>query len=316
MASKSRRLSRRARRRCRRRADRQGRGLRLRLLQARRDVRTHRRRRRAAPLRRHRHAGRAVRADDDHARSTRAPQSRDRRRAPSTRTCSSSRSARSSTPLRLPVWSKAGHEFYTEAGAFALRDVLAAFEGGRVVVGVTSTPFKCPPAPSECALMTHDSCWTRGLRDGSDVSLVMPLRRASPAITGGVGGELLGAFERARYRVACRTTGASRWTPTVRCAVLSDGSELPYDLFLGVPKHRAPDVVLASGMRRRRLDPGGPAHAADSFPDVYAVGRRHQRRHPKAGAYSPKARPGWWRPASSRPARRRPTPTTATGSAT
>ena len=41
-------------------------------------------------------------------------------------------------------------------GAFALRDVLANFEGGRVVVGVTSTPFKCPPAPSETALLMHD----------------------------------------------------------------------------------------------------------------------------------------------------------------
>ena len=47
------------------------------------------------------------------------------------------------------------------------RDVLAAFPGGRVVVGVTSTPFKCPPAPSETALLMHDFLTARGLRDGS-----------------------------------------------------------------------------------------------------------------------------------------------------
>src|SRR6476619_2373814 len=46
------------------------------------------------------------------------------------------------TPGLLAV----GHEFYTVPGAFALRDVLAYFGGGRVFVGVTSTPFKCPPA--------------------------------------------------------------------------------------------------------------------------------------------------------------------------
>ena len=46
---------------------------------------------------------------------------------------------------------EAGHEFYTVAGAFALATCLAEFDGGRVVVGVTSTPFKCPPAPSETA---------------------------------------------------------------------------------------------------------------------------------------------------------------------
>ena len=52
-----------------------------------------------------------------------------------------------------PGSSKAGHEFYTVEGAFAAREVLSNFEGGRVIVGVTSTPFKCPPAPSETALL-------------------------------------------------------------------------------------------------------------------------------------------------------------------
>src|SRR5262249_13348530 len=43
-----------------------------------------------------------------------------------------------------PGLAEDGHEFYTEAGAFATRDVLEQFGGGRVIVGVTSTPFKCP----------------------------------------------------------------------------------------------------------------------------------------------------------------------------
>ncbi|WP_207634388.1 hypothetical protein [Candidatus Frankia alpina] len=51
---------------------------------------------------------------------------------------------------------EAGHEFYPVAGAFATRGVLDRFGGGRVVVGVTSTPFKRPPAPSETALLVHD----------------------------------------------------------------------------------------------------------------------------------------------------------------
>src|SRR6267378_914393 len=68
-----------------------------------------------------------------------------------------------------------GYEFYTVEGAFALRDVLADFDGGRVIVGVTSTPFKCPPAPSETALLMDDYLAARGLRERSEISLVMPL---------------------------------------------------------------------------------------------------------------------------------------------
>jgi sulfide:quinone oxidoreductase len=48
--------------------------------------------------------------------------------------------------------------------------VLDRFGGGRVVVGVTSTPFKCPPAPSETALLMQDFLQARGLADASQVS--------------------------------------------------------------------------------------------------------------------------------------------------
>jgi len=59
-------------------------------------------------------------------------------------------------PAATPGLVESGHEFYTVPAAFALREVLARFDGGRVVVGVTSTPFKCPPAPSEAALLMHE----------------------------------------------------------------------------------------------------------------------------------------------------------------
>ena len=78
-------------------------------------------------------------------------------------------------PSATPGLVEAGHEFYTVPGAFALRETLAGFGGGRVVVGVTSTPFKCPPAPSETALLVHDFLVERGLREASEIALVMPL---------------------------------------------------------------------------------------------------------------------------------------------
>src|SRR5437879_993644 len=78
-------------------------------------------------------------------------------------------------PEATPGLVEAGHEFYTVAGAFALRDVLVNFGGGRVVVGVTSTPFKCPPAPSDTALLMHALLTTTGVREQSTISLVMPL---------------------------------------------------------------------------------------------------------------------------------------------
>src|SRR5579862_9207677 len=43
----------------------------------------------------------------------------------------------------------AGNEFYSVKGALHMREVLPTFSKGSAIVGVTSVPFKCPPAPSE-----------------------------------------------------------------------------------------------------------------------------------------------------------------------
>src|SRR5512144_802203 len=67
-----------------------------------------------------------------------------------------------------------GHEFYSVAGAARLRDILPTFSKGHAIVGVTSAPFKCPPAPSEAALLLHDHLIGRGVRSHCEISLVMP----------------------------------------------------------------------------------------------------------------------------------------------
>jgi sulfide:quinone oxidoreductase len=68
-------------------------------------------------------------------------------------------------PEATPGLVEGGHDFYTPEGAFAVRDVIANFEGGRVIVCATSLPYKCPPAPSETAVLMHEFLTERGLRD-------------------------------------------------------------------------------------------------------------------------------------------------------
>ena len=65
-------------------------------------------------------------------------------------------------PTATPGLLEGGHEFYTVDGAFATREVIESFEGGRVLIGVLSTPYKCPPAPSETALLMHEHLTNSG----------------------------------------------------------------------------------------------------------------------------------------------------------
>ena len=187
-------------------------------------------------------------------------------------------------PSATPGLVEFGHEFYTVPGAFALRDVLASFEGGNVIIGVTSTPFKCPPAPSETALLMHDFLTRNGRRDKSRVSLVMPLGVPIPP-SPGASTALLSAFdERGIDWHPERMVTALEGQRNV--AVLSSGEELPFDLFLGVPVHKAPAAVDESGLTVDGWIPVDPLTLKTKFSDVYAIGDVASVGTPKAGVFA------------------------------
>ena len=177
-----------------------------------------------------------------------------------------------------------GNEFYSLAGAERLREVIPTFSKGRAIVGVTSTPFKCPPAPSEAALLLHDHLTARGVRDVCEISLVIPFGIPIPP-SPATSKALIAAFaERGITFVPNRIVRAL--DPARRVAILDDKSEMPYDLFLGVPKHRVPDVVTASGMTEDGWIPADRKNLKTRFPGVYAVGDVTSVGTAKAGVFS------------------------------
>lgn len=177
-----------------------------------------------------------------------------------------------------------GNEFYTVAGATRLRDVIPTFEKGRAIIGVTSTPFKCPPAPSEATLLLHDHLTARGVRADCEISLVMPFGVPIPP-SPETSQALLAAFaERGITFVPNRLVRAL--DPARRVAILDDMSEMPYDLFLGVPKHCVPAVVAATGMTVDGWIPVDPKTLKTRFRNVYAVGDVTSVGTPKAGVFA------------------------------
>ena len=179
---------------------------------------------------------------------------------------------------------QAGNEFYSVEGAERVAELLPTFSQGRAIVGVCGAPFKCPPAPSECALLLHDYLSTRGVRDDCEISFVIPFGTPIPP-SPDTSRALIAAFaERDIEFVPDRRV--SSLDPARRVVVLDDGSEMPYDLFLGVPKHRAPDVVIASGMTEDGYVPVNSRTLETRFPDVFAVGDVATVGVPKAGVFS------------------------------
>jgi sulfide:quinone oxidoreductase len=176
------------------------------------------------------------------------------------------------------------NEFYSVAGAARMASAVQSFSEGHAVIGVCGAPFKCPPAPSECALLLHDELTRRGVREACRISFSIPLGSPVPP-SPETSAALLEAFaERDIAFIPGRRVTAV--DPARKVAQYDDGSELSYDLFLGVPKHRAPDVVRASGMTEDGYVPVDPGTLATRYPGVYAVGDVSTAGVPKAGVFA------------------------------
>jgi len=176
------------------------------------------------------------------------------------------------------------NEFYSVAGAERLASIIPEFSEGHAIIGVCGAPFKCPPAPSECALLLHDDLVARGVREACSISFVIPLGAPvppSPETSAALGEE----FAKRDINLITGRRIASL-DPDRGIAVLDDETELPYDLFLGVPKHRAPDVVQDSGLAENGYIPVESATLQTRVEGVYAVGDCTTAGVPKAGVFA------------------------------
>jgi sulfide:quinone oxidoreductase len=183
-----------------------------------------------------------------------------------------------------PGLAQGGNEFYSVDGAATLAGLIPTFSSGHAVIGVCGAPFKCPPAPSEAALLLHDHLVERGVRDRCQISIVIPFSTPVPP-SPDTSQALVAAFaEHDIAFVASRRVASIDGARSV--AVLDDGSEMPFDLFLGVPKHRAPDVVIESGLTENGYVPVDSRTLRTRFAGVYAVGDVATVGVPKAGVFA------------------------------
>jgi sulfide:quinone oxidoreductase len=183
-----------------------------------------------------------------------------------------------------PGLAEGGNEFYSVAGAERLAGILTGFSQGHAVIGVCGAPFKCPPAPSECALLLHDELTARGVREQCQISFVIPLGTPVPP-SPETSAALIEEFVKRDIALIAGRRVVSL-DPARSVAALDDGTELAFDLFLGVPKHRAPDVVIDSEMTEDGYIPVDSATLETRFPGVYAVGDVATAGVPKAGVFA------------------------------
>jgi sulfide:quinone oxidoreductase len=142
-------------------------------------------------------------------------------------------------------WRKSVFDFYTLDGATALRDALAGWPGGRLVVHVTEMPIKCPVAPLEFAFLADAFFEERGMREQVDITYVTPLEGA---FTKPIASRHLGGMLAERNITLESDFVIDRVDAETKRLVSMDEREVPFDLLVTVPLNMGADFVARSGL--------------------------------------------------------------------
>jgi sulfide:quinone oxidoreductase len=142
-------------------------------------------------------------------------------------------------------WRDTVHEFYTLEGAQHLRDAMAEFEGGRVVVNIVEMPIKCPVAPLEWLFLADDYFKKRGIRDRVELIYATPLDGAftKPACS-----DVLSYMLEDKGITLETEFNAGEIDGDARVLKSYDEREIPYDLLVTVPTHMGAAFIEASGL--------------------------------------------------------------------
>ncbi len=182
-----------------------------------------------------------------------------------------------------PKWRVNVHDFYTLDGARALRDKLAAFEGGRVVVHVNEMPIKCPVAPLEFTFLADTFFRERGLRDKVSLTYVTPL---SGAFTKPKASKKLGHLLGDKGIELVADFVAEKVDQENDKLVCFDGREVPYDLLVTTPTNMGDEAVRRSGLGDDLDFIPTHKHTLQSLqhPDVFVIGDATNLPASKAGS--------------------------------
>ncbi len=180
-------------------------------------------------------------------------------------------------------WRKSVFDFYTLEGATALRDAIADFNGGRIVIHITEMPIKCPVAPLEFTFLADAYFREQGIRDQVELVYVTPL---DGAFTKPIASKYLGDMLDDR-KIALETDFMIESVDTEKKAIVSfDEREIPFDLLVTIPLNMGADYIQRSGLGNELnyvpVDKG--TLLSTQYGNVFAVGDAADLPTSKAGS--------------------------------
>ncbi len=191
-------------------------------------------------------------------------------------------------PEKVEGFAGRGFNLYDSKQVPQLREKLLALKSGRVVISIMGAPYKCPPAPYEAAMMISDMLEKNGTRRSIQIDIFAPSPIALPVAGPKVSSDVVEMI--GRYDIS--------FSPNLKPKVVRDGEiefengrHEKFDVLVGIPPHRSPDVVKGSGLAAGEWIPVDRHTMRAQAENVFAIGdvteiKLGQLAMPKAGIFA------------------------------
>ena len=171
----------------------------------------------------------------------------------------------------IPGLAEGSHHAWEMDAALRFRHELDTIERGRILIGISPGPYRCPPAPYEVQWMIDAHLKARGVRDDVAIEFFTPSAEPrgdhhDPAVWMDAYSRGLGIRQHYDFQL-------QEVDPEAKLAKSIYGYELSYDVLFVVPPHLPSQVLIDS---RLAESPAGIKVDYDSmrtrWENVYAVG--------------------------------------------
>lgn len=171
-------------------------------------------------------------------------------------------------PERVEGFVGRGYNLYDPPQVPPLREKLLSLSRGRVAMCIMGMPYKCPPAPYEASLLISDIFETKGNRKDIEIDVYCPAPIALPVAGAEVSKSIVQLIE----------SKDVHFHPSHKLKAVSDvlefenGAREKYDVLVGIPQHRVPDVVKSSGLAAGDWVAVDRKTLRTQFQNVFAIG--------------------------------------------
>ena len=137
-----------------------------------------------------------------------------------------------------------GFNLYDAEQVPKVREKILSLKKGRIAICITSIPYKCPPAPYEASLLINDILVKNGTRDSVDIDIYTPTPIALPVAGAKVSQDVINLLNDSHINF--HPLHKIKTVSDMKELEFENGKRVNYDLLIGIPPHKVPDVIRNS----------------------------------------------------------------------